>query len=426
MLENQGVVVEEGKIVAILPRDEALTTCPRIPVVDLPQHVLLPGFINAHTHSPMTLMRGFADDLNMQEWLNDHIWPAENKLVDSQFVREGTELAAVEMIRCGTTCFNDQYMFPDEITQVAKDSGIRAVIGLPILEQPTSWADNFDEYLEKGLALSQARHDSELITFSLAPHAPYSVSNRGFERIVEIADEYKMRINLHCLETAFDVKHSISAYGVRPLERLTQLGVFNENLVAVHMTQLSSEDCERVAESGTHVVHCPQSNLKLASGFCPVSALIDAGVNVCLGTDGAASNNNLDLLEEARFASLLAKGVSGDAKAVNATETLEMMTLNGARALGLEDQIGSIEVGKQADLVAMDLSASNTTPLHHLVSQIAYAASSAQVTDVWVNGRRLMRESSLLTMNEGDILKVANAWQDRMKEIPAPRRATHD
>ncbi|HKJ17144.1 MAG TPA: TRZ/ATZ family hydrolase [Xanthomonadales bacterium] len=420
VLEHQGVLIEEGKIAAILPSELALSTYPHAQVVELPRHVLLPGLINAHTHSPMTLMRGYADDLNMQEWLKDHIWPAESVLVDRDFVRDGTQLAVAEMIRCGTTCFNEQYFFPDEIARVCEETGIRAVIGVPILEQPTCWAQDFDEYLDKGLAVREEFSKSERITFSLAPHAPYSVSDEGLKRIARVASETGMRINLHCLETDFDVKHSISAYGVRPLDRLTGLGLLNEQLITVHMTQLTNDDCRQMEKSGAHVVHCPQSNLKLASGFCPVTELLDNGVNVCIGTDGAASNNNLDLLEEARFASLLAKGVSGDATAVNAMQTLEMMTINGAMALGMEDRLGTIEPGKQADLCAMDLSAVHTVPMHNIVSQIAYAASSSQFSDVWVNGRQLMKDSRLLTLNEKDILSTADSWRLRMSEITEP------
>jgi 5-methylthioadenosine/S-adenosylhomocysteine deaminase len=423
VLENHGLVIEQDRVVAMLPGTEACAAYPDADVVEMPQHVLLPGLINAHTHSPMTLMRGFADDLDLQRWLNEHIWPAESRFVDREYVRDGARLAVAEMIQGGTTCFNEQYFFPDEIARVAGETGMRAVVGLPLLDQATFWARNFDEYLDKGLAVREAFEGEELVSFCLAPHAPYSVSDRGLQRISEVSGESGMRVTMHCLETAYDVKHSIGTYGIKPLERLSRLGLLNDALVAVHMTQLEEADCDRVAESGVHVVHCPQSNLKLASGICPVSQLINDGVNVSLGTDGAASNNNLDLLEEARFASLLAKGASGDATVVDAVQTVEMMTVSGARALGLENEIGTIETGKQADLCAIDLSSVQTRPLHNLFSQIAYAASSAQFSDVWIAGKRIMEDRNLLTLSEQEVLARADSWQIRMTDVPATRKA---
>jgi 5-methylthioadenosine/S-adenosylhomocysteine deaminase len=411
VLEGYGVLIEEGKIQDILPVRFAETANPGAEIIELPGHALLPGLINMHTHSPMTLLRGFADDLNLSDWLNDHIWPAESRHVGPKFVADGTRLAIAEMIRAGTTCFNDNYFFPDVMAGVVRESGIRALIGLPLLDQPSPWAGGFDEYLEKGIGVLEKFEGEDLIGFSLAPHAPYSVSDAGLQKVADVSKGRQQRVHLHCLETAFDVDHSQDQYGKRPLDRLSDLGLLNDSLIAVHMTQLEHHDFERLRESGVHVVHCPQSNMKLASGICPVPTLMEQGVNVSIGTDSAASNNNLDMLEEARFAALLAKGSSGDPTALNAVQALEMITINGAKALGLEAQAGSIETGKNADLCAINLDSAESQPIYNVFSQIIYAASSAQFTDVWVAGRRVLADGRLTSIEEGEVMASAAAWQ---------------
>lgn len=421
VLEDYGVLVAGSRIESVLPEREARSAIKDGPVVELPDHVLMPGLINMHTHSPMTLLRGYADDLDLQHWLNDHIWPVEGRHADAEFVADGTRLAVAEMIRSGTTCFNDNYFFPDEMARVARDAGIRARIGLPLLDQPTRWAGDFDEYLDKGLAVVEEFAGEALIDFALAPHAPYSVSDSGLEHIAKVSTSRGLRVHLHCLETRFEIEHSLRAHGVGPLERLERHALLNEHLIAVHMTQLDEQDIDRLAQCGTHVVHCPQSNLKLASGICPAPALLKAGVNVSVGTDGAASNNNLDLLEEARFAALLAKGASEDATALDALQAVDMMTINGAIALGMEEHIGSIEAGKQADFCAMNLAAPQTQPVHNLFSQIVYAASSNQFTDVWIAGKRVMMAGELETLDESALLANADEWRDRLRR-PAKRR----
>lgn len=421
VLEDYGVLIAGSRIEAVLPEREARTAINDGPVVELPDHVLMPGLINMHTHSPMTLLRGYADDLDLKHWLHDHIWPVEARHADAEFVADGTRLAVAEMIRSGTTCFNDNYFFPNEMAGVARDAGMRARIGLPLLDQATRWAGDFDEYLDKGLAVVKEFAGEALIDFALAPHAPYSVSDSGLEHIAKVSASRGLRVHLHCLETRFDIEHSLHAHGVGPLERLERHGLLNAHLIAVHMTQLDERDIDRLAQSGTHVVHCPQSNLKLASGICPAPALLKAGVNVSVGTDGAASNNNLDLLEEARFAALLAKGASEDATALDALQAFDMMTINGAIALGMEEHIGSIEVGKQADLCAMNLAAPQTQPVHNLFSQIVYAASSAQFTDVWVAGKRVMMAGELETLDEAALLANADEWRVRLRR-PAKQR----
>lgn len=415
VLQDHAVVIDGEKIADLLPSSLARTRYPAVPAVHLDNHVLLPGLINMHTHTPMTLLRGYADDLELGAWLNDHIWPLERKFVTPEFIADGSKLAIAEMLRAGTTCFNDMYFFPEVIAEIASQAGIRACIGLPVFEMATAWASHVDEYFEKGLALLERNAGQSAISFAIAPHAPYSVTDKTLERASEISRGYSIPMHLHLLETESEIRHSQDVHGRRPLQRLDDLQLLNDDLIAVHMTQLIPADIELLAEREVHVIHCPQSNLKLASGMCPVGALLAASVNVALGTDGAASNNNLDLLSEAQTAALLAKGLSADPCAVDAFTALEMLTINGARALNMDQAIGSIEIGKQADLAALDLYAPETQPSHNIVSQLIYAASSRQFTDVWVAGKALLTSGSLATLELSSILSAAESWRIKLE-----------
>jgi len=419
VLEDHAVVVRGDRIAGVLPRREAESAWPGAERVDLPGHVLLPGLVNAHTHAPMTLLRGFADDMELTTWLQEHIWPAERRFVGSDFVRDGTLLAVAEMLRSGTTCFNDMYFFPDATIDVCRETGIRGSVGITIIEFESAWASGVERYIEKGLALLEAWRDEPLVRFTLSPHAPYTVSDPTLARIAELSAEHDLPVHIHLLETEWEIKQSYQQHDVHPVTRLERHGLLNDRLQAVHMVQTSAEDIAKVAAAGASVVHCPQSNMKLASGFCPAAALIDAGVNVAVGTDGAASNNDLDMLAETQTAALLAKAVAGDARAVDAAQALEMMTINGARALGLGDRTGSIEVGKQADLCAIDFRTPATQPLHHVVSQLLYAASGRQVSDVWVAGRRLLNSGRLTTIDEDSVLASAQRWRERLAQHEA-------
>ena len=411
VFENHCVVVEGDRIVAVLASEEAGLRYGDFDQVTLPQHVLLPGLVNMHTHSPMALLRGLADDLELQVWLNEHIWPVENRFVNAEFVADGTRLAVAEMLRAGTTCFNDMYFFPDVTAAVAVDAGIRACIGLIIIEMPTAWAQDVDSYFSRALELLQGWQDNSLVSFAFAPHAPYSVSDDTLTRVAELSGEHCVPVHIHLLETDWEIKHSLQLHGIRPLQRMQNHQLLNSRLQAVHMTQLTPGDIRLLAENNAHVIHCPQSNLKLASGFCPVNDLLEAGVNVAIGTDGAASNNNLDMLSETQTAALLAKGVAADPRAVGAFTALEMATINSARALSMEDRIGSIEPGKLADLAALDLRSPETQPLFNVISQLVYAASSRQFSDVWVGGRRLLEKGRLTTIEVGDVLTAAESWR---------------
>jgi len=408
------VVVEEDRIREICPFSQAIETWPEAEIIELPDHVLMPGLINAHTHSPMTLLRGYADDLDLHVWLTEHIWPAEQKFVGPEFVADGTRLAVAEMIRSGVTCFNDMYFFPETTIDVCMAAGMRASVGIPIIDMETAWASDINSYIEKGLRLHAQMKSEPLISFTLSPHAPYTVSDEILARISALSAENDFPVHMHVLETEWEIKQSHQQHNLHPLTRLERAGLLDSRLVAVHMTQLSAEDIDKLASTGVHVVHCPQSNLKLASGICPLTALVKAGVNVALGTDGAASNNDLDLLAEGQTAALLAKGISGDAEAVNAFEVIEMMTINSARALGIDDRVGSIEAGKQADLCALNMRSPETQPLHHVISQLVYAASTRQVSDVWVAGKRLLNGGELTTIEIDELMESAGKWHTRL------------
>ena len=416
-LRDTAVVLEDNRIHTLIGRDEIaeLDCHARADIVDLSGKVLMPGLVNAHTHASMTLFRGMADDLPLMEWLTKHIWPAEGRWVDADFVRDGFELAAAEMIRGGTTCFNDMYFFPDVVARSAQQIGLRAVVGLIVLDFPTVWARDADDYLHKALAVHDEIREMRLVSSALAPHAPYTVSDEPLRQIAMYSSELDIPVHMHVHETAHEVVEAQQKTGMRPLERLDQLNLLNPNLVAVHMTELDDFEIERVAEAGVNVVHCPESNLKLASGFCPVSKLQQNGVNLCLGTDGAASNDDLDLFGEMRTAALLAKGYAGDARACNARETIRMATINGATALGLGDLIGSVEVGKLADLIAIDLSALNSRPLYDPVAQLVYAVNSRQVSDVWADGRRLLQDFEFCQLDAEALLASAAAWATRIE-----------
>jgi len=413
-LEHHALAVTDGRILALLPSGEAREQITAEEVVELPHHALIPGLVNAHTHTPMTLFRGLADDLPLMEWLREHIWPAEQKWVSADFVAAGSRLAMAEMIRGGTTCFNDMYFFPEVTAEVAREAGLRAVVGMILIDFPSAWAGDSHDYLQRGLELYDRIKGDPLVRAIFSPHAPYSVSDEPLRRVRTLAAELELPVHMHVHETAEEVAQGMAEHGRRPLARLDELGLLAPDLVAVHMTQLTDEEIGQVARAGVQVVHCPQSNLKLASGFCPVAKLLEAGVNVALGTDGAASNNDLDMLAEMQTAALLAKGVASDPAALPAFQALQMATLHGARALGLETETGSLLPGKWADMIAVDLDPLETRPVYDPVSQIVYAAGREQVTHLWVAGRPLMRERRLLTLEEATVLHEAHGWQQRL------------
>ncbi len=417
VLENYAVVINTGRIVDLLPQDQARARYAPREVVSLSEHVLIPGLVNAHTHNPMTLLRGLADDLPLKIWLERHIWPIEAQVIGADFVRDGVELAIAEMLRGGTTCANENYFFPDVAAATYAAHGFRAVVGLPVVEFPSSWARSIDDYFARAGEVADSLRGHELLQTALAPHAPYTVADSSFVRIRVLADQLDIPVHLHLHETAQGVEDSCREYGLRPIQRLQRLGLINDRLIAVHMTQLTETEIELCAKEGVSVVHCPESNLKLASGFCPAEALRQAGVNLAIGTDGCASNNDLDMLGEMRTAALLAKGVSGEASAFNAAYALRAATLNGARAMGLGDRIGSIEPGKRADLVALRMDQLETQPLYNVISQLVYACPRSQVSHVWINGCRQLQDGELVNMDKDALLAKARHWQARIAAL---------
>ncbi|MET0065585.1 MAG: TRZ/ATZ family hydrolase [Candidatus Thiodiazotropha sp.] len=414
ILERHALAVHGGKILVILPGEVADQRYKAEQRMELPEHALIPGLINAHTHTAMSLLRGLADDLPLMSWLNEHIWPAEAKWISEEFIHDGSQLAIAEMLLSGTTCFNDMYFYPDITGRVADHAGIRAVLGLIAIDFPSAWASDGDEYLRKGLEVHDQFRTHPRIHTAFAPHAPYSVGDPMLKRVRVLADELEIPVHMHVHETQDEIVQGIQQHGNRPMQRLQELGLLSPSLAAVHMTQLEEEELEAFAASGAHVVHCPESNLKLASGFCPVVPLLEAGVNLALGTDGAASNNDLDMFGEMRTAALLAKGVSGNARALPAAQALSMATLNGARALGLQEITGSLEAGKSADLLAIDLGRIPTQPLYNPISQIVYAAGREQVRHVWVAGQHLVSQGRLTTLDEAGLLNAAEHWGRRI------------
>ena len=415
VLTESVVIVENDRIKAIQPLAELdATAFEDAELVELDNHVLMPGLVNAHGHAAMSLLRGIADDLALMTWLQEHIWPAESKWVDRQFIEDGVRLAAAEMIRGGTTCCNDMYFFPDVMARTCQQMGMRAVAGLIVLDFPTVWAASADDYLAKAMATHDEIREYPLVTTALAPHAPYTVSDAPLEKIAMYSSELDLPVHMHVHETAHEVDEALANSGMRPLQRLDQLGLLTPNLLAVHMTQVEELEFERLAETGVNVAHCPESNLKLASGFCPVKRLLDQGVNVCIGTDGAASNNDLDMFGEMRSAALLAKNVAGDASACPAEQAIRMATINGARALGLEHAIGSIEPDKKADLVAVDFSQTNSQPVYNPVAQLVYAINALQVSDTWINGVRKLDNYQLTDIDAVEIIQNAQQWQHKI------------
>lgn len=413
-LENHVIAVRDKKILTVCSQEEARATLLARQTVNLPRHVLIPGLINAHGHSPMALLRGVADDIPLREWLEQRIWPLEDKLVDREFVQQGSRLAIAEMIACGTTCFADMYFFPDEVARSALDAQLRVQLASPVLDFPTVWAQDADEYILKATQLHDNYRNSELVYTAFGPHAPYTVSDAPLRKLAMLAEELDIPVHMHVHETLREVEDAVAEDGRRPLRRLQELGLVSPRLLCVHGTRLLPEEMSLLAENGASVIHCPESNMKLASGLCEVAQLMSLGVNIALGTDGAAGNNDLDLFSEMRSAALLAKAVAEDAAALPARQALEMATINGARALGMEHLIGSLEAGKYADITAVNLDRLNTRPINNPLSHLVYASQASQVSHVWCGGSALLEDGELLTVDTALISSVTDAWQQRI------------
>ncbi len=417
VLVDHAIAIADGAIIAVLPVAEARQRFNAREAVARPGSVVIPGLVNAHTHNPMTLLRGVADDLPLMEWLQGHIWPIEGAVIGPEFVADGVTLAIAEMLRGGTTCANENYFFPDVQAATYKQYGFRARVGLPVIDFPTAWAQTDAEYFDRAIEVHDQWRDDSMVSMAFVPHAPYTVSDASFERIRMLADQLDVPVHLHTHETAQEVEESLQKHGQRPLARLDRLGLVNDRLIAVHMTALTDAEIAMCAERGVSVVHCPESNLKLASGFCPVAKLERAGVNIAIGTDGAASNNDLDMFGETRTAALLAKAVAGDATAFSAVSALRAATIGGAKAMGLDHLVGSIEVGKRADLACVDLQQIETQPLHDVISQLVYATGRHQVTDVWIDGKTRLCQREVPGMDLDALMANARQWRTRIAAI---------
>lgn len=413
VLENYGLAIQGDRITLLAPRERALKH-QYDQIIELPDSLLIPGLINAHCHAAMSLFRGMADDLPLHTWLNDHIWPAEARWVNEDFVRDGTDLAIAEQLLAGVTCYSDMYFYPQIACQQIHHSGIRAQICVPLADMPMPGIRDADDALRQALELHDDFRQHPRLNIALGPHAPYTVNDDNLAKLAALLNQVGMSLQMHLHETAREVEDSLNQYGKRPLARIAEHNLLGPNFQAVHMTQVDAEDLELLQAHNCSLIHCPQSNLKLASGFCPVDRIQQAGINVALGTDGAASNNTLDLIEEMRTAALLAKAVAGNASALNAHQALRMATLNGARALNLHEQTGSLEVGKLADLTSVNLSALACQPVYDPASQLVYASNASAVEHVWVGGKQLVKNRQLLRMDEADIKQRANQWRERI------------
>lgn len=411
--EDCAIAIKDTRIEGIFPVAECDKLYNARETIKLDDQALIPGLVNTHGHSAMSLLRGYADDLPLSTWLNEHIWPAEGQWISDDFVRDGTKLAFADMLHSGTTFINDMYFFPEIVADVALQSGLRTRVSFPIIEFPSAWGQGPDDYISKGIALYDQYKNHPLVSVAFGPHAPYTVSDKTLERVAMLSEELDAPIHIHLHETAKEVEDELTQSGKRPVARLNEIGILGPRTEAVHMTQVSDEDLEMISLTNTSVIHCPKSNMKLASGICPVSNLQEADVNVGLGTDSAASNNGLNMLEEMRFASLLSKVSTGDATALSAQRSLEIATLGGAKSLGIDAEIGSLETGKQADMVSIPIDNLSSAPIYNVISQIVYAIPT-QAQNVWVAGKQLLKNGALQTLNSAEIRAKAHEWQTKI------------
>ena len=415
ILEHQTVAIKNGKILAVGPKN-SMRDYNATETVTLNDHVVMPGFVNTHTHAAMNLFRGLSDDVDFTTWLFKNIIPAEQQTINEDAIAAGNTLAIAEMLRTGTTTFNDHYFLPHITAKQVIDSGIRANLGLQIYNVKNQWANDAEHAMDRGMAIYKEHTPHDRITWALAPHAPYSVTDDNFRRIKKLSETHDLRVHIHLCESAGEIDESIHQHKMRPIERMDKLGLLNDKLIAVHMVHLTHNEMKRLAEVGAHIVHCPESNMKLANGIAPVVDLLEHNINVSLATDGAASNNDLDMLGEARTASLAAKAITQDPEALSAMQLLKMMTINGAKALGLDDKIGSIEAGKAADIIAIDLSDNLTQPVYNTASHLVYCACKTDVSDVWVNGERLLNHKTLTRFDRDELKQTAEVWQKKIVE----------
>ena len=417
LLSDYAVVIENDKVIDLLPQNKVFDEYEANNNYQLTDHILIPGLINTHTHAAMSLFKGFADDLSLQDWLNNHIWPAEKEFVNSSFVKDGSILALSEMIKSGVTTFNDMYFFPEATAEAVKELGVRSNIGLVVLDFPTNYATDPEDYLVKGFEFRDKWRNEELITTSIAPHAPYSVSNEAFTLINTYSEELNINIHTHLHETQWEIDQSIDKYGITPVQRLNNLGIIGPSLMAAHCVYLNDQDMDILAKNKVSIAHNPSSNMKLGSGIADVAKMLKQNLTVSLGTDSSASNNRLDIMGEMRLAALLIKGTTKSPELIPAKEAIKMATINGAKTLGLDSTIGSIEKNKKADLVAIDLSAIENQPLYNPISTLVYSSSRTDVSYVWIDGKIKLKDKKLVNIDEERIIQMAKKWQRKLKKI---------
>lgn len=419
VLPNSSLAIDQGKIIAILPQAEIKKRYTALMEYDLPEHVVMPGLVNAHTHLSMNLMRGLADDLKLHDWLQKHIWPAEAAVISPEFVKEGVLLAMAELIRGGVTCFSDGYFYMDELAEVVDQVGMRGVLAESFFKFNTPWTPNAEVAFARTEKLMAFCKNSPTVYPAIFPHAPYSTDLALLEKISTFAKKHGLLIHTHLLESKMEIDECLQEHGKRPVRHWHDLGLIGSSTVAAHMTHVNEEDLAIILAAGASVVHCPESNMKLASSILPVQKLLDMGINVCLGTDGAASNNDLDMFGEMKSATFLSKISTDNPESLNAETVLKMATINGAKALNLDRETGSIEVGKQADIIAVDFNTIETQPCYNPVAQLVYATPRSQVTHVWVNGRILLEKRRLITIDETEVLKKTQYWQSKLQQYAA-------
>ena len=417
LLSNYSIVIKNDKIIDLVLQDKVFEKYEANEVYQLTDHIITPGLINTHTHVAMSLFKGFADDLPLQDWLNNYIWPAEKKFVNSQFVKEGSILALSEMIKSGITTYNDMYFFPDSTAEASKDLGIRSNIGLVVLDFPTNYASDPEDYLAKGFNFRDKWRNEDLISTSIAPHAPYSVSDKAFNLINTYSEELDINIHIHLHETILEIEDSIEKYGITPIQRLNNLGIIGPSMIAAHCVHLNEQDLSILTSNKVNIVHNPSSNMKLGSGIADVTKMLKQNLNVSLGTDSSASNNRLDIIEEMRLAALLIKGKTKSPELLSAVQAINMATINGAKALGLDSLIGSIEINKKADLISIDLNSITAQPIYNPLSTLVYSSSRSDVDYVWINGDIKLKDKKLINIDEDKIIQIAKKWQTKINQI---------
>ena len=421
ILANGSVAINGTEIVDIGDSNELDDNYTAKEVIDCTGKVIMPGLVNLHTHAPMTLFRGYANDLPLEKWLQRYMFPLEKQFVDEEFCYYGTLLACIEMIESGTTCFADMYYYEDEIARATQEMGMRGVLAESVLKNETPDSVDFEEGLSHAEEYIKRWRGNDLITPAIGPHAPYTCNDEILIRVKELTDKYKVPLLIHVVETIDEVKDSMNITGYHPVEYLNALGVLDKNVVAAHCVWLTSKEMEMLRENGVKVAHNPTSNLKLGSGISPVPELLDRGIVTGIGTDGCASNNDLDMIEEMRLASLLHKGTHADPTKVDAMQVMEMATIEGAKALGMGNLTGSIEKTKRADIAILNLNRTHLTPFYdyapeNIYSQIVYAAKSSDIETVIINGKLVMRDRAILTIDKAEVMAKCRSLAEEINE----------